>query len=184
MGGPPASLVHDIQHERPPAHWLYSTLPHVWAPGSYAYRYHVQHYPISHPVPVRVCQPPPPDLESAYHRVREHLGHKLAQQKALYDKKVHGRPFECGDLAPLACNQGSSATPGQDPSVSSGIFRMPPTAYRMYAHPIIVLWCTLIASSCVPPTWVSLQSAAQPLFPLTPRATILSCLVLVHVWKS
>ena len=38
------------------------------------------------------------DLELAYHRVRVHLGHKLCHQKDLYDRKVHGRPYECGDL--------------------------------------------------------------------------------------
>ena len=38
------------------------------------------------------------DLELAYHRVRVKLGHKLCRQKDLYDRKVHGRPYECGEL--------------------------------------------------------------------------------------
>ena len=38
------------------------------------------------------------DLESAYRQVRVQLGHKLGRQKDLYDRKVHGRPYECGDL--------------------------------------------------------------------------------------
>ena len=38
------------------------------------------------------------DLELAYHRVRVQLGHKLCRQKDLYDRKVHGRPYECGEL--------------------------------------------------------------------------------------
>ena len=42
----------------------------------------------------RLCQ----DLELAYHRVRVQLGHKLCRQKDLYDRKVHGRPYECGEL--------------------------------------------------------------------------------------
>ena len=38
------------------------------------------------------------DLELAYRRVRVQLGHKLCHQKDLYDRKVHGRPYECGEL--------------------------------------------------------------------------------------
>ena len=38
------------------------------------------------------------DLEIAYGRVRVQLGHKLCRQKDPYDRKVHGRPYECGDL--------------------------------------------------------------------------------------
>ena len=43
---------------------------------------------------VTLCQ----KLESAYQRVRDQMGHSLARQKELYDKKVHGNPFEVGDL--------------------------------------------------------------------------------------
>ena len=37
-------------------------------------------------------------LEAAYRQVRERMGHKLERQKNLYDKKVHGDPYEPGDL--------------------------------------------------------------------------------------
>ena len=37
-------------------------------------------------------------LESAYQHVRVHTGHKLERQKELYDRRVHGSPFEEGDL--------------------------------------------------------------------------------------
>ena len=37
-------------------------------------------------------------LESAYQKVREQMGHKLDRQ---YDKKVHGKLFEAGDLVML-----------------------------------------------------------------------------------
>ena len=37
-------------------------------------------------------------LEAAYQQVRERLGHKLDRQKELYDKRVHGKPFEAGEL--------------------------------------------------------------------------------------
>ena len=37
-------------------------------------------------------------LQEAYHRVRETMGHKLDLQKQLYDRKVHGEPIETGNL--------------------------------------------------------------------------------------
>ena len=37
-------------------------------------------------------------LEIAYQRVRERMGHKLSRQKDLYDRKLHGDPFQPGDL--------------------------------------------------------------------------------------
>ena len=37
-------------------------------------------------------------LESAYQRVRDKLGHKLDRQKDLYDRKVHGKPYNVGEL--------------------------------------------------------------------------------------
>lgn len=86
------------------------------------------------------------ELESANHKVREHLGHRLARQKALHDKKVHGQPFQCRDLVwlhspfTLVVNQESSAAPEQHSFILSGVFWMPPTAYRMY---VIIL-----SSSC------------------------------------
>ena len=38
------------------------------------------------------------NLESAYCQVRVQLGHKLCRQKDIYDRKVHGKLYECGDL--------------------------------------------------------------------------------------
>ena len=40
-------------------------------------------------------------LENAYQKVREQMGHKLDRQKDLYDKRVHGKLFEAGDLVML-----------------------------------------------------------------------------------
>ena len=37
-------------------------------------------------------------LESAYNRVREQMGHVLDRQKEVYDRKTHGEPFQVGDL--------------------------------------------------------------------------------------
>lgn len=37
-------------------------------------------------------------LESAYLQVRERMGHKLDRQKDLYNQRVHGKPFQEGDL--------------------------------------------------------------------------------------
>ena len=37
-------------------------------------------------------------LEKAYQQVREQMGHQLDRQKELYDRKVHGKLFEAGDL--------------------------------------------------------------------------------------
>ena len=37
-------------------------------------------------------------LEKAYQQVREQMGHQLDHQKELYDKKVHDKLFEAGDL--------------------------------------------------------------------------------------
>jgi hypothetical protein len=37
-------------------------------------------------------------LQDAYERVRVTLGQKLDLQKQIYDKKVHGKPFEKDDL--------------------------------------------------------------------------------------
>ena len=37
-------------------------------------------------------------LEDAYSRVREHLGTTVERQKEVYESKVHGKPFEIGDL--------------------------------------------------------------------------------------
>ena len=42
-------------------------------------------------------------LEAAYNRVREQMGHKQDRQKELYDRRVHGKPFELGDLVWLHC---------------------------------------------------------------------------------
>ncbi len=42
-------------------------------------------------------------MESAYERVRDTMGHSLSRQKDLYDQKVHGKPFEPGDLVWLHC---------------------------------------------------------------------------------
>ena len=37
-------------------------------------------------------------LEAAYQQVCDRLGHKLGRQKELYDRRVHGKPFEAGEL--------------------------------------------------------------------------------------
>ena len=37
-------------------------------------------------------------LEAAYRRVRERMGHQLERQKDIYNKRVHGDPYEPGDL--------------------------------------------------------------------------------------
>ena len=37
-------------------------------------------------------------LRGAYTRIRTQMGHKLDRQKRLYDKKVHGKPFQEDDL--------------------------------------------------------------------------------------
>ena len=37
-------------------------------------------------------------LEYAYSRVRDQMGTKLEHQKQLYDRKVHGKPYEVGDM--------------------------------------------------------------------------------------
>ena len=37
-------------------------------------------------------------LEAAYRRVRERMGHQFERQKDLYNKRVHGDPYEPGDL--------------------------------------------------------------------------------------
>ena len=37
-------------------------------------------------------------LEAAYRRVRERMGHQLKRQRDIYNKKVHGDPYEPGDL--------------------------------------------------------------------------------------
>ena len=42
-------------------------------------------------------------LHDAYTRVRTQVGHKLDHQKRLYDKKVHGKPFEENDLVWFHC---------------------------------------------------------------------------------
>ena len=62
------------------------------------------------------------DLELAYRRVRVQLGHKLCRQKDFYDRKVHGRPYEYGELVwlyspvSLWANPRSFGTPGPGPS--------------------------------------------------------------------
>ena len=38
-------------------------------------------------------------LEAAYRRMRERMGHQLERQKDIYNKRVHGDPYEPGDLA-------------------------------------------------------------------------------------
>ncbi len=43
------------------------------------------------------------NMEAAYERVRDKMGHQLDRQKELYDQKVHGRPLEPGDLVWLHC---------------------------------------------------------------------------------
>ncbi len=42
-------------------------------------------------------------LESAYKRVRDQMGHALDRQKDIYDRKVHGKPFDLGDWVWLHC---------------------------------------------------------------------------------
>ena len=42
-------------------------------------------------------------LESAYANVRERMDRKLDREKELYDRKVHGKPLEIGDLVWLHC---------------------------------------------------------------------------------
>ena len=37
-------------------------------------------------------------LEKAYQRLREQMGHQLDRQKELYDKKIHVKLFEAGDV--------------------------------------------------------------------------------------
>ena len=37
-------------------------------------------------------------LEGAYSRVRDKTGHQQKRQKAFYNTKVHGAPYEPGDL--------------------------------------------------------------------------------------
>ena len=37
-------------------------------------------------------------LEEAYDKVRSHMGKKIERQQELYNKKVHGDPFERDDL--------------------------------------------------------------------------------------
>ena len=37
-------------------------------------------------------------LEKAYQKVCTHTGHKFERQKALYDRRVHGKPLAEGDL--------------------------------------------------------------------------------------
>ncbi len=41
------------------------------------------------------------NLRDAYDRVRTQMGQKLDRQKALYDEKVHGNPFQENDLVLL-----------------------------------------------------------------------------------
>ena len=43
------------------------------------------------------------NLESAYEHVHERMGRMLARQKDIYDRKVHGKPFERGDFVWLHC---------------------------------------------------------------------------------
>lgn len=38
------------------------------------------------------------NLITAYQNVREHMGHQLDCQKEFYDRKIHGQPFQPGDL--------------------------------------------------------------------------------------
>ena len=42
-------------------------------------------------------------LESAYQRVRERIGLQHQQQKALYDRAAHGRPYAVHDMVWLHC---------------------------------------------------------------------------------
>ena len=42
-------------------------------------------------------------LEDAYQQVRERMGRRLKREKELYDRKVHGEPFEAGNLVWLHC---------------------------------------------------------------------------------
>ena len=42
-------------------------------------------------------------LEAAYKHVRDQMGHKQDRQKELYDRLVHGKPFEPGNLVWLHC---------------------------------------------------------------------------------
>ena len=65
---------------RMPIDILYGTsTPQVSSPAEYAGRLHQ-------------------DLGLAYRQVRVQLDHKLGCQKDLYDRKFHGRPYECGEL--------------------------------------------------------------------------------------
>ncbi len=43
------------------------------------------------------------NLEAAYARVRDQMGHQLDRQKELYDQKRHGWPFKQGELVWLHC---------------------------------------------------------------------------------
>ena len=43
------------------------------------------------------------NLKAAYKHVRDQMGHKQDRQKELYDRRVHGKPFEPGDLVWLHC---------------------------------------------------------------------------------
>ena len=43
------------------------------------------------------------NLESAYEYVRDKMGRTLDRQRDIYDRKVHGKPFEKGDLVWLHC---------------------------------------------------------------------------------
>ena len=40
-------------------------------------------------------------LEKAYFLVREQCESEHKKQKSIYDEKVHGKPFNCGDLVCL-----------------------------------------------------------------------------------
>ena len=59
-------------------------------------------------------------LEEVYDKVRSHMGKKLEQQQELYNKKVHGEPFERNDLVWLhshVVNHKNSTIPGRAPSM-------------------------------------------------------------------
>ena len=180
---------------------LHAILSHHWAAGLYAHWYHVGHYPISHPVPVWVCHPTPPGSRVSIPPSPGAIVTQARRQKELYNKKVHGRPFECGDVVWLhspvtPCGQSRELScPWMGPYciirwISDATYRIQNVhssrhhfVVYIYTHPVITLWFTLIASSCVFLTCTSPQNPAQPLSPLWPQATILSN-PLAHVWKS
>ena len=92
-------------------------------------------------------------LEGAYQRVRETMGHKLDRQKDYYDKRVHGNPtvrkIWSGNTPVLFQKklQRSYTDLGPAPSVSKRFLNIL-TGHRMCKHPDAVLSSILTASNC------------------------------------